>query len=448
MSKKYSAKFWVIFWLISGMFLISFFVFSQIKNGGMSDLANNFPISEENKALIYLTDFFLKDWHEEKTFMILFQNNMELRPGGGFIGSFGILKTKNGKVIELQIHDLSNFDAHLPNTMSPPYPIEEILHTKYWKMRDSNFSPDFAENAKRAEEFYHLGGGQEKLDGVIGLTTNVLTSFLKATGPIKIEGYPGTYADENAVIALEYQVEKAYAEQGIEKQARKSIMNDLAEEIIGKVSKFSNLQRVGLVKIILADLKKKDIQLYFKDEKLQKQIEKATWGGRVDENWKGNYLMIVDANLASYKSDYHIRRSVEYAVDFSGGFPEAILKITYNHTAEERDWMTKNYLTYLRVYVPNGSWFIAGNNFNDPHFGEEFQKKYFGSLVSVPLGTTRTVEIRYFLPVELKNESYDLKVQKQAGTKDVFYNVNIIKNAFEKKTQNFILDSDMVLDNL
>ena len=448
MSKKYSAKFWVIFWLISGIFLISFFIFLQIKNGGVSGLANSLPMNEESKALVYLTDFFLKDWHEEKTFMVLFQNNMELRPGGGFIGSFGILKTKNGKVIELQIHDLSNFDARLPNTVSQPYPIEEILHTKYWKMRDSNFSPDFVENAKRAEEFYQLGGGQEKLDGVVGLTTNVLTSFLKATGPIKIEGYPGTYADENAVIALEYQVEKAYAEQGIEKQARKSIMNDLAEEIIGKVSGFSNLQRVGLVKIILSDLKKKDIQLYFKDDKLQKQIEKATWGGRVDENWKSNYLMIVDANLASYKSDYHIQRSVEYAVDFSSGSPEVILKITYNHTAEERDWMTKNYLTYLRVYVPNGSWFISGNNFDDPHFGEEFQKKYFGSLVSVPLGTSKTVEVRYFLPAELNNGSFDLKVQKQAGTKDVFYNVNIIKNAFEKKTQNFTLDSDMVLDNL
>ncbi len=448
MPKKHSTKFWIIFWLISVIFLVVFFIFSEIKNRGLGKLADNFPFSEEKQALAHLTDYFLKDSQKEKIFLILFQNNMELRPGGGFIGSFGILKIKNEKIEELQIHDLTNFDAGFRSKMIPPYPIEEILHTQNWKMRDSNFSPDFLENAQKAEEFYRLGGGQEKLDGVVGLTTDVLTSFLKTTGPVEINGYPGTYADENAVIALEYQVEKAYAEQGIKKEARKSIMNDLAKEIIDKVSKFDNWQKAKLLKTILVDLKNKDIQLYFKDAEIQKQIEKANWGGRVDENWKGNYLLLVDANLASYKSDYHIQRSVEYAVDFSSGNPEAILKITYNHTAEEKDWMTKNYLTYLRVYVPGGSWFISGKNFDDPHFGDEFGKKYFGSLVSVPLGTTKTVEVRYFLPAELKNKHLDFKIQKQAGTKDVFYNVNIIKNEFEKKTQNFVLDSDTIPKNL
>jgi hypothetical protein len=448
MAKKYSAKFWIIFWLISVIFLIGFFATLQIKRGGISGLADKLPLGEKNKAIVYLVDYFLKNDQKEKILMVLFQNNMELRPGGGFIGSFGILKVKNGRVADLQVYDLSNFDANLPDTMSPPYPIEEILHTKYWKLRDSNFSPDFVENAKRAEEFYRLGGGRENLDGVLGITTNVLTSFLKATGPVKIAGYPGTYADENAVITLEYQVEKAYAEQGINKEARKSIMDDLAEEIISKVSEFSIAQKLKLAKIIIADLDKKDVQLYFENTPVQKQMEKAAWAGRVDENWKGDYLMIVDANLASYKSDYHIKRSVEYAIDFSGGVPEAVLKITYNHTAEQKDWMTKNYLTYLRVYVPDGSRFMSGKNFDDPHFGKEFNKLYFGSLVSVPLGTSKVVEIRYFLPAEFKSKSYALKVQKQPGTKDVFYVVNMRNKEFDTKGTSFVLNEDIVLDDL
>jgi hypothetical protein len=65
----------------------------------------------------------------------------------------------------------------------------------------------------------------------------------------------------------------------------------------------------------------------------------------------------------------------------------------------------------------------------------------------VPLDTSKTVEIRYFLPAELKNKPFNLKIQKQPGIKDVFYNINLIKNEFEKKTQNLLLDSDTVVEN-
>lgn len=448
MAKKYSLKFWIVFWTISAFFLVCFFIFSEIKNRGLSSLADNLPFSEEHRTLLYLVDYFLKNDNQEKTFLVLFQNNMELRPGGGFIGSFGILKIKNGNVKDLQVYDLSNFDANITAAIEPPYPIKETMRTNSWKMRDSNFSPDFSENAKMAEEFYRLGGGEEKLDGVVAITTDVLTSFLKITGPIQLPDYPGTYADKNAIIALEYQVEKAYADQGIEKENRKSIMDELAEEIISKVFQFKIKDKIKLAQIILEDLKNKDIQIYFKDPKIQNQLEKTDWSGIVDKNWQDDFLMIVDANLGSYKSDYYVKRSVEYFVNFSGGMPEAVLKITYNHTAEQKDWMTKDYQTYLRVYVPEEAWFVSGNNFDNPQFGKEFGKKYFGSLIKVPLGTSKTIEVRYFLPAEFKNKPYNLKIEKQSGVKDVFYNVNIIKNEFEKKTQNFILGSDVVFKNL
>lgn len=412
------------------------------------DIIDFLPIEQIKKkrcqALLAIGDFLLKKDNSEKSFLVLFQNNLEIRPGGGFIGSFAIVKTKNGKISSMETHDLSNFDASVFSNEEPPYPIGEIMGVSSWKMRDSNFSPDFAVNAQKAKEFYFLGSNdQQKLDGVFGITTNVLTSMLKITGPIEIEGYPGTYGSENAVLALEYQVEKAFEEQGIDRQERKSIMSGLAKEIETRMLALSWLQKLELAKILLSDLNQKDIQLNFYDQKLQQISEDALWAGRVDQNWNKDFLMIVDANVGAFKSDYWVKRSIEYSVDLSKEISTAKLKITYNHTAQQKDWMTRNYTDYLRVFVPENSVILEQNNFEISKTGTEFGKKYFGAIVRVPIGTEKTIEIKYSLPISIK-EDYNLKVQKQAGLDMVpmtfkLTNIDGTQAGFSQKMKNDIL---------
>ena len=455
MAKKYSLKFWFTFWSISIIFLTGWYLFWNTKSNGISstvaDVMSFLPIDvsqkKEFQALTTIGDFFLKNDGREKTLLVLFLNNMEIRPGGGFIGAFGVVKLKDGRVISMETHDLSNFDGRIPDTVPTPYPMEETLRVKAWKLRDSNFSPDFAVNAQKAEEFYYMGDGQEKFDGVIGITTNVLTSILKITGPISIEGYPGAYDSENAILALEYQVEKGFDDQGIDRGERKSIMGDLAQEIEKRVFAFSVPQKIELAKVLLNDLNKKDIQLYFKDENLQKVADAAKWAGAVDQVWKKDYLMTSDANLGSFKSDYFVKRWLEYTIDLSKDVPVANLKITYHHTAKQKDWMTRDYTDYLRVYVPQDSWMIDQKNFGNTKFDNELGKKYFGSIVRVPIGTQRTVEINYTLPKSIK-DNYDLKIQKQAGLNDVPVKVRIINADGTTSEFSTKLNQDLIASEL
>jgi len=451
MAKKYSLKFWFLFWTTSIIFLAGWFLYWNAGTQKISETISNvvsfLPIEESQKkeygALITIGDYFLKTDGKEKTLLILFQNNMEIRPGGGFIGAFGIVKVKNGKVISMETHDLSNFDGRIPNTVEPPYPMRETLRIGSWKLRDSNYSPDFETNAKKAEEFYYMGKGEEKFDGVVGITANMLVSMLKVTGPVEIEGYPGVYDSENALISLEYQVEKAFEEQGIERGERKSVINDLAKEIEKRIFDLSASQKMELAKILLEDLDKKDIQLYFKDPSLQEVVQNAGWSGNVDRNWNKDFLMTSDANLGAFKSDYYMKRSMDYTVDFAGGKPTAHLKITYEHTAKQKDWMTRDYLTYLRVYVPNDAWFIKGTNFDNPLYGNEFGKKYFGQIVKVPIGTKKTVELTYSLPENIQAEEYALKIQKQPGINGVPVSVHVVSKDGQKRDYSYTMNSDI-----
>jgi len=454
MPKRQSAIFWFYFWMLSAIFLTGWFLYWNTFNQGTSatigKIINLLPIEWEQKreyqALVKLGDYFLGKNKEEKTLLVLFQNNLEIRPGGGFLGAFSVIKIKNGNIVSMEMHDLSDFDTQIPNVIESPYPIKEIMRTTFWKMRDSNFSPDFTVNAQKAQDFYYLGQGSQYFDGVIGITANTLTSMLKVTGPVSIEGYPGTYDSENAIIALEYQVEQAFDDQGIPREKRKSVINDLAKEIEKRIFLLSTYQKIELAKILIQNLKQKDIQLYFKDAALQKIVEDANWSGEVDQQWASDYLMIIDANLGAFKSDYYIKRSVDYTITLLKNNPIAHLKITYEHTAKQKDWMTRDYLTYLRIYVPDNSWFISGSNFDNPQFGKEFNKKYFGAIVKVPIGTTKTVEISYAIPEEL-TQNYILKIQKQAGINNEPVNAHVIRENGSKNDYSYIMNNDLIIKN-
>lgn len=450
MGKKYTVKFWIALCSIAAVMMLSGFLFLQFKHRNLSflnRLIDATPISQESQddlhALTDMADYVLRTDGQERTFLVLFQNNMEIRPGGGFIGSFGVLKVKDGHMTDFVSHDVTNFDGRIPSIVPPPYPMKETMKIDSLKLRDSNYSPDFSENAKQAEYFYHLGEGQEQFDGVAAITTNVLSSFLKMTGPVTVPGYPGEYTAENAVLGLEEQVEKNFSEQGIERGDRKAIMNPLAHEILNRVKDFDVSQKYELFKVVLEDLRRKDVQLSFKDENLQQRVERSHWDGKMDSLWRDDYLMAVDANLNSWKSDYYVKRALDYTVDFSGEKPHAKLVMTYNHTATEKSWLTKDYQTYLRVYVPKGSWLTGfSGNATEPKFGDEFGKKYFGMLVQVKLGESKTATFDYDLPQSIDSSFYDLKIQKQAGLNDVPVAMHVIHKDGSREDRDIVLNRD------
>lgn len=455
--KQYSYKFWIAFVAVSAVFLTGWFVFWELKNGHLSNLrgmVGMLPVGRETRTdldtVMYLADSILDTEGKEKVFLILFQNDLELRPGGGFIGSFGILKVRDGHGTEFAVHDTGNFDGRIPDTVEPPYPMKETLGIPSWKLRDSNYAPDFATNAKQAEEFYYMGQGGEQFDGVVAITTDVLTSFLSITGPIEIEGFPGTYGADNAVIDLERQVEKSYIDQGITFGERKSVMGILGREIIGRVKAMPLSQKYELGKAILADLHEKDIQIMFKDEMLQDAVVAAGWDGSFDAAWKDDFLFLTDANLNSFKSDYFVKRSYDYTVDLSQqSAPRATLAVTYEHTAQARDWLTKDYQTFLRVYVPKGSYLTSIEGNSKPQvYGEFMGKKYFGVLMQVPIASKKTVTFQYALPADMGRDWYDLEWQKQPGLDGVPVVVTVIEKDGSKTEKSFTLDRDTVLSEV
>lgn len=405
-------------------------------------VANLLPIKEDSKkeieAINQVVQFVTRVDDIERRYLLLLQNNMELRPGGGFLGQYAIIKVKNGKITSQFFEDANILDQRITAKVNPPYPFERMMSLKKWKFRDSNFSPDFPTNVEKAKYFYRLSGGNSDFDGVIAVNATVLNKILEITGPIVIGGVQ--YTSQDAFLKLEEQVEKAYLfNEDLDTQNRKWVMKQMAEIIIDRLVSLNNIPRIS--SFVLEELRNKDIQLNFQDSETQKAIENVHWDGRVSTDWEGDYLMIVDANMGALKSDYYIDREVFYEVDLTGEKPTAYLKINYTHKATYGDWRTSDYHSYLRIYVPQGSNLIERKMVSYPNIQEEFNKTYFGFILHVLINRNTLVETRYELPESVR-ENYRLLIQKQSGVGDVPVHIKV-KTADGDFTQDEILKKDL-----
>jgi len=414
-----------------------FFIFRATKIGkktiaisGLSianKVSNFLPIEDDaKKELSVVNDLVIaltKKDDIERRFLLLLQNNMELRPGGGFLGQYAVIKLKNGEVTSSFFEDANLLDQRITAKVAPPYPFKRMMQLKKWKFRDSNFSPDFPINAEKAKYFYRLAGGNSKFDGVIAINATVLESVLTITGPITVNG--NTFTSDNAVLKLEEVVEKAYLmNPELDTQNRKALMKQMTTMIIDKLFSLGNVTRIA--EMVHKETKNKNIMLNFTDPELQKLVASVYWDGKVAESWGSDYLMMVDANMGSLKSDYYIKRSVDYKIDLTQPKPVVELNIKYQHTAPYGDWRISDYHSYLRVYAPKGANLLDRKMVSYPNIQEEFGKTYFGFIVHTIIGKETNAYIKYELPENFDRENYRLLIQKQSGVGYVPVKVTVI----------------------
>lgn len=384
-----------------------------------------------------------------RVYMVLLQNNYELRPGGGFLGQYAVIKVKNAEIISTVVEDANLLDQRIKNAdikVTPPWPLTRYAQIKRWMLRDSNFSPDFPYNAQKAEYFYRLGGGREKFDAVIAVNSDVFNRLLDVTGPVTISGF-GTFSSTDGALKLEEAVEKNYLGDDVPaelKQNRKNVMKQIAAEMINRLNHVEKIQDIA--EFAQNELRNKDIMLYFHDERLQALVKSVHWDGGVETDWTGDYLMIVDANLGALKSDYFVKRSLKYTVDFTGDTPKANVSYTYDHTATHGDWRTSDYHTYTRILAPLGSKYIDQSR---RHTGgvigqdsTDFKKTVFGYKVDALIGQTLETGIEYTLPDTITPDNYRLLIQKQSGTGTIPVAITL-KTKDREYTESFELKKDL-----
>lgn len=389
--------------------------------------------------------------NKEKKYLILLQNDKELRPTGGFITAYAIFRVNKGNLASEGSEDIYRLDATLTKKVPAPAPIKKYLPSEtFLNIRDSNLSPDYLASMHQFQELYNFTSGKKDIDGIIALNTQFVLSMMKALGPIEVSGNKFTtdQVDACACPQIIYELEK-YADEPVsfEKGDRKSIIGVLMQEMIAKTFSAPQSSWPAVLGTVLASFEQKDILLYLKDQKAQLAAEKINFAGRLHE-YDGDYLHINEANFGGAKSNMYVQSKIKQNVkkDKDGLiFKKITIEYKYPRRGDNCSLERKGglclagiYRSWIRIYVPIGSTLIKANGTEVPIAQiEDLGKTVFEGLFTLKPEGVGKIEIEYTIPIKVDN-SYKLLVQKQSGVINQTYEID----AFGKKQKAFPLTGD------
>jgi hypothetical protein len=373
-----------------------------------------------------------------RQWLVLYMNNNELRPGGGFIGVYGLLQMEDGEILDFSVDDSYAADAFVVGVDSynpqAPAPLARYLGVDKWYFRDANWSPDFTESANTATQLlrqqYSVGGQPvPEVRGVIGLTPTVAKRLLEYLGPITVDGL--TFTSENVDQLLQFEVQFNYENRGLTVDERKQIVSRLTEVVINRLTDLPIAEYPNLFRIALNSFEDKQLAMYAYDESAQGAISGAGWSGEIDYSSGEDAIIIADANLAALKTDPVVDREITYSIEEVDGEYLATLNMRYIHRGSFTNTVTR-YRTYTRFFVPLGSEFISGDGalagdiLENPSGSagmfdvvNEGDYTTFGAFTSVEPGRIRDLTVTYKLAPDIAQNIddglYRLNFFKQMG---------------------------------
>lgn len=386
---------------------------------------------------------------EKKNYLVLFQNNMELRPGGGFIGSFGFLTLNKGKVESFKIDDVYSADGQLKAHIEPPFPIRRYLPSEHLYLRDSNFAVNFAGVASSAAQLFNLETGK-KANGVIAVDVSFVKDLLSATGEVEVLDYKKKVNADNFFILTESQVEKGFFPGSTQK---KDFLGALFKSTQSTIMDSDKVDYLNLAKAVSKGLEEKHILLAYESSSIQNLFETNGYSSSTNDDRSNDdltindYLGINEANFGVNKANYFIKRGVSINKKIlKNGEINSTITISYKNSSPKEVWPGGDYKNYLRLILPESSRLekieIDGKeqvtraaitdfkiyelkSFKNPKElevleTEEFGKKIIGFLTNVPAGDLKTIKVflsqKHFDISDSVSLNYSLKYFKQPGT--------------------------------
>lgn len=408
---------------------------------------------------------------QPRTYLVLIQNNDELRGTGGFISAIGQLTVHRGRIVSFNVEDSYAVDDFSQPYPDAPEPLLRFMQAEIWLARDANWSPDFPTSAQKFIDLYRISRNVE-IDGVIAVDQFALQHVIEVFEPVYVPNWPEPAMGSN-VINLIRQSWSPQADE-VESQAaldawwlnRKSFINELTTAMQQRVEQNpAGINWWKLANTAFNVMERRHVQVWLTDPASQAFFQSQGWDGAIQPS-DGDFLMVVETNLGFNKANAVVETSLLYEVDLTTPkSAEALLTVRHHNRSQGetpcdpaigygKDYWSlidRCYWNYLRIYSHSGSHLLAAT----PHavsaqsllgqqpepaqvttLSEAVDKTVWGTFLMVPHRQILETEFRYRLPGNLiratkYGQHYHLRVQKQAGTwaNDLQVNVQLPQNA-------------------
>lgn len=347
-----------------------------------------------------------------RTYLVLFQNNYELRPTGGFISAYGILEFKMGFPTGLSFYDVyGEIDDH--EYIDPPhYPMYELLYSETYggyTFRDANYYIDFRDSAQELIDFYQITNPDTEIDGIMTVDFSTLEDLIGLYEPI------AGFTENSLFEGLETEASDIDRHNLEDLNSRKDIMKKIVRNLFVKAFA-SPFKLDNLFDTLAENLDEKHMLLWFADENLEEKVINLGWGGAMPE-YEVDLLAVNESNLGGMKNDRYISRNIKYEVDIQEDKIVCELTIDIDHYGGENIPLSGDYKGYFRAYVPSSAE-LTSDGYEESY--EDY--KSFGDIVRLESTEGTTLTYKYKLPA-LTDDTYILDLIKQPGTDADHYEI-------------------------
>ncbi|HUC31141.1 MAG TPA: DUF4012 domain-containing protein [Candidatus Paceibacterota bacterium] len=357
-------------------------------SGAASYLGTASPISGESYLALktqvegaesFLNAFvpWLSDASTTHHILVLFQNPSEMRPGGGFLGSYADVSIKGGVITNVAVHDIADVDSTFTSKIVPPMPLQ--LEETAFRPADANWFFDFPTSASETIQLFEqsglyatdASGASTTFDGVIAVTPQVMEDLLSVTGPITLPGAISTkgtatasttFTSDNLVVQIQKIVQAGQGKSGGGNATYpKEILAQLYPALFQQLASSTDEQKQQILALALSWIANKDVMVYFSNPAFETFANAYGATGDVYElpqNFNGDYLAIANADINSDKSELYVAQDVTYdAAIGSDGTLTDNLTITRTHNGNQSPywWYQTTNQDYMQIFVPNGN---------------------------------------------------------------------------------------------
>lgn len=376
----------------------------------------------------------LLGWGGERRYLVLAQDPAELRPTGGYTGTYGIVTFKGGELGSHTFSDVYSLDLKPGRPfVQPPEPLaNHLLGTQSWQLADANWSPDWPSAAQDALRLYANESGDTHIDGVIALTTYALDGILSVLGPVRVADY-GVDVKPGEVTMTALQNTRGV---GVPSD-RKAFLDALAAAVLARLQALPSSQWQAMADALQELAARRLMMVWSADPRVEALLAAGPLGGLVRQD-TGDYLAVSEANVApTSKFNLIVHRSSRVTVGIGpDGTIANSLDLSWQNSAGQtgepyttlRAYSTSQkgfYGAYVRMLIPSGSQLLdakgqSGELISGVESTEQIAgRDVIGNYLLMPPGMS-SLSYRWQPTLKAAHAAgvwtYRLTIQKQPGT--------------------------------
>ncbi|MFP5319071.1 MAG: DUF4012 domain-containing protein [Acidimicrobiia bacterium] len=304
-----------------------------------------------------------------RRYLFLSQNPDEIRPTGGFFGTYGVMTASGSSLSFDEFAPIATFRIKHPDAVIPVAeagsPFRHFATPVPKSLGNVNNTADFVDAARSAMRLWN-GSGEEQVDGVVSFMPGFLARILAVTGPVRVEDYGETVDAGNLIERFTFYTARLEEDPSAD-NARKGFIGSLAQVVLGELLETPSSQWLALAGAVGDGFNAREAMAWTGDDAVARVLAERRWDGTLPTT-RGDFFYGGEFSYAS-KVGRAVTRQYDHHVQLrEDGSARITTTMVMRNNRPPGDFLNPGQLTFLTAYGPTGAVLAAES---DPPVSEE-----------------------------------------------------------------------------